>query len=157
MTDELEFDLDDNNNQEEIISRKDKKIRSLSEKYEFSEKEKSDLTRAKEEAEAKAQASEKESAFYKGFNQVASKYQGASEYQDKILEKVNAGYDIEDATVAVLNKEGKFIPQVEREMAAGGSASTGITDNVDKTAKDMSQEDRRSLLLEMESKGEFRL
>lgn len=156
---ELNLDLDENN-QEEIISRKDKRIKSLSEKYELSEKEKAELAKAKEEAEAKALAAQKEADFFKGFNQVSAKYQGASEYQDKIREKAALGLDVEEATLLVLAKEGKYTPPVEpvaKESPIGGSASTGITDKGEKSYAEMSQAERLNLLKEMEAKGEFRL
>lgn len=157
--DELNLDLDETNS-EEIINRKDKRIKSLSEKYEISEKEKADLAKAKEEAEAKAQAALKEADFFKGFNQVSTKYQGATEYQDKIREKVMAGYDVEDATVSVLNKEGKFIPtppgEERQPIAAGGSASIGITDNLEKKPSEYTRAELKSALKELESKGEFK-
>lgn len=153
MAEEIEEEI----NNEELLSRKDKRIKSLSDKYELSEKEKGDLAKAKDEADAKVLAAQKDADFYKGFNTVASKYQGASEYQDKIREKVMAGYDVEDATVSVLNKEGKFVaPKAERESAAGGSANTSQTVS-DKTPQEMSQDERRAALLDMEAKGEFRL
>jgi len=120
-------------------------------------KEKADLATAKAEAEAKALASAKEAEFFKGFNTISSKYQGANEYQDQIREKVLAGYDLEDATVAVLNKEGKFTPTQHEErqpIVAGGSASIGITDSVGKSPKEMNRADLRSALQEAESKGE---
>ena len=159
MADELDLELDENNN-EEIISRKDKRIESLSEKYKLSEKEKAELETAKAEAEARAESAKKEADFFKGFNQVASKYPEASEYQDKILEKVNSGYAIEDATTSILIAEGKYkpiAPQIDKGSAAGGSAATGITDNVEKTPNNMSRDEMRSQLLEMEAKGEFKL
>jgi hypothetical protein len=156
MADELDLDLDDNN--EEIISRKDKRIESLSEKYKLSEKEKAELETAKAEAEARAEAAKKEADFFKGFNQVASKYPDASEYQDKILEKVNSGYAIEDATTSILIAEGKYkpiAPPVDKGSAAGGSASTGIIDGVEKTPDKMTREEMREQLLDLEAKGEF--
>src|SRR3990167_846331 len=156
MADENELDLELDNN-EEIISRKDKRIESLSEKYKLSEKEKAELETAKAEAEARAESAKKEADFFKGFNQVASKYPEASEYQDKILEKVNAGYAIEDATTSILIAEGKYkpiVPQVDKGSAAGGSAATGITDKVEKSYGEMSREELGNALKEIESKGE---
>lgn len=160
MDDELNLDLDEDQSKE-IISRKDKKINSLSEKLGTTEKEKADLVKAKEDAEAKANALQKDADFFKGFSEVSSKYQGASEYQDKIREKVMAGYDVEDATISILAKEGKYqaapAPEPKREMAAGGSAAIGITDSVEKPYNKMTRDEMRSQLLEMEQKGEFRL
>lgn len=160
MTDELDLDLDLGDNTEEIITRNKKKINSLSEKLGESEKEKADLAKAKEEAEAKANAATKDAEFFKGFNTISSKYQAASEYQDQIREKVMAGYELEDAAIAVLNREGKFTPALQAEqrqpLAAGGSASIGITDNVEKPFEKMSRSELKSALQEAESKGDFK-
>jgi hypothetical protein len=159
MTDELELDLGEDNS-EEIINRKDKRIKSLSEKYESSEKEKAELAKAKEEAEAKATAAQKDADFFKGFSQVSSKYQGAGEYQDKIREKVMAGYDVEDAAISILAKEGKLQgapTPTPRDTAAGGSASMGITGGMEKSPDEMTQDERLATLKDMESKGELRL
>lgn len=157
MTDDLDLDLGDDSS-EKIISRKDKKIDSLSEKLGISEKEKAE-TATKAETEAKARAdAEKERDFFKGFNQVQNKYAGASEYQDRIFEKVKAGYDVEDATISILAKEGKFTtPPPAQESATGGSAATTISSGGDKSPGEMTQDERRSALLDAEAKGEFRL
>lgn len=159
MSDELELDLNEDN-QEEIISRKDNRIKSLSDKVKSTAEERDALAKAKEEAEAKYQAAQKEAEFFKSFNTVSTKYQGATEYQDKIREKVALGLDVEDATMLVMTKEGKYTPPApapERQgNVAGGSASIGITDHVEKTAKDMSQDERKQILNELVSKGEFK-
>ncbi len=96
--------------------------RDLSQKLEVEAK-------AKTEAEAKLASFEKETNFYKTFNTLSAKYPEAVNFQDKILEKVNQGYDQEDATVAVLNKEGKLGGVAQpiapiRQNAEGGSAIT---------------------------------
>lgn len=160
MDDDKDLDLDLGDDESAIINRKDKKIKSLSDKFEISEKEKADIIKAKEEAEAKATASTKDAEFYKGFNTISSKYEGASEYQDQIREKVLAGYDLEDATVAVLNKEGKFtpVPQVEQRqpIAAGGSASTSMNLGAEKAPNQYTRAELKSALMEAESKGEFK-
>lgn len=160
MTDELDLDLDEDINREEIISRKDKKINSFAEKLRVSEEEKAKIAAEKEEAATKAEAAEKERDFFKGFNSLSTKYPGAAEYQDKIWEKVQSGYDAEDAAVAILAKEGRYTPESPKQdlvSGAGGSASTSIVDLGDKTPDKMSQDERRSLLQEMESRGEFSL
>ena len=159
MDNELDLDLDGDKSQE-IITRKDKRINSLSEKLGTTEKEKAELAKAKDEAEAKATAAQKDADFFKGFNQISSKYQGAGEYQDKIREKVMSGYDMEDAAISILAKEGKYqplAPEVKREMAAGGSAAIGINQMADKPLEKMTRAELRSQLQELESKGEFRL
>lgn len=154
MLDELELDLNEDNQEE--INRKNR-FQQLSEKVKITAKERDELAQAKEqEAKARAEA-EKERDFFKGFSQVSSKYEGASEYQDKIWEKVKSGYDVEDATVSILNKEGKFKPLVKEESftAAGGSASIGITDQGEKTYDKMSRAEKLAALKDMEARGEF--
>lgn len=154
MTDELDLDLDDNT---EDITRKDNRIKSLSDKVKTTSEERDTLKTKADEAEAKALAAQKDADFYKGFNTVASKFGDANEYQDKIREKVALGLDVEEATMLVMTKEGKYSPPTQpivRESAAGGSASMGITDSTERTAGGMSQEERRNALREIESKGE---
>jgi hypothetical protein len=158
MADELELDLETQDN-EEIINRKDKRIKSLSEKYESSEKEKATLAEAKAKAEAELAEAKKDADFFKSFNQVSAKYQGAGEYQDKIREKANLGLDVEEATMLVLTKEGKYTPPIqpiERNNPAGGSASTSIADQADKPFDKMSKDEMRSQIQDLESRGEFK-
>lgn len=152
MADELELDLET-----EDITRKDNRIKSLSDKVRTTSEERDALAKAKEESDAKATAAQKDAEFYKGFNTVASKFGNATEYQEQIREKVALGLDVEEATMLVMTKEGKYTPPTQpivRESAAGGSASMGITDNAERTAKDMTQEDRKKALREIEMKGE---
>ena len=159
MDNDTELDLSEDNSKE-IINRKDKKINSLSEKLGITDKEKADAIKAKEEADAKTLAAQKDADFYKGFNTISSKYQGASEYQDKIREKVMSGYDLEDAAISILAKEGKYQPQApveQKEVAAGGSAATGINSQAEKPLNQRSKAELRAELQELESKGEFKL
>lgn len=157
---EEELDLELDTQEQDNINKVEKRIKSLSEKVKLTSEERDTLAKAKEEeANARANA-EKERDFYKGFNKVSTKYPGANEYQDKILEKVNAGYDVEDATISILAKEGKFTPaqpKTESEKVAGGSASTGITGKADKSPSEMSQDERRAQLMDLEAKGELHL
>lgn len=145
--------------EEENINKVEKRIKTLSEKVKLTSEERDELAKAKETLEGEKTSLSKERDFYKGFNQISTKYPGASEYQDKILEKVNAGYDVEDATISILAKEGKFTPaetRTETENAAGGSASTTINSG-DKNPQEMTQDERRAKLLDMESRGEIKL
>lgn len=159
MDNELELDLDTQETNEDI-TRKEKRYNTLANKFGESEKEREKLAKDKEKEEQARASAEKERDFFKNFNQVSTKYQGATEYQDKILEKVNAGYDVEDATISILAKEGKYNltqPKIEAEKAAGGSATTTIKGGDDKTPEKMSQDERRAALLDFEAKGEFHL
>jgi len=157
MAEELDLELDE---EQDNINRVEKRIKSLSDKVKLSSEERDAATKAREE-EATARASaEKERDFFKGFNQVSAKYQGANEYQDKIWEKVKSGYDVEDATVAILNKEGKLTPnqpKVEVARAGGGSAATAMTGSDTKSPNEMTQDELRTSLRELELKGELHL
>lgn len=125
-------------------TRSDNRFKDLSEKVELTAKE-------RDEATAKALAAEKEVEFYKGFSKVSSKYEGAADYQDKILEKVNSGYDLEDATISVLAKAGKLQnAPVQRQSPAGGSASTAIQAGDDKPLGEMTRAEKRAALEETE-------
>lgn len=106
---------------------------------------------------SKRETAEKELEFYKGFSKLSSKYPNAADYEDKIREKVLKGYDMEDAAIAVLNKSGKLMPQkVEREVVAGGSATTNPSQG-SKAFKDMSQAERLAALREAEARGDIGL
>lgn len=108
--------------------------------------------KAKTEEEGRLQA-EKERDFYRNFSQVSTKYPNVSEYQDQILERVNKGYDMEDAAVAVLAREGKLSPKPEpKPNVAGGSASTAVTDT-EKSVDEMTQDERRQALQDLEKQG----
>lgn len=154
MEDELILDSN-----EEITREKDRnkkladKVKTTSEERDAKVKELEEISRAKADTE-------KERDFFKNFNQVALKYPNATELQDKIWEKVKGGYDMEDATVAVLNKEGKFTPTaptVERLSAAGGSATTNMSGGEAKGPTEMSQDERRNALHDLEARGELHL
>ena len=153
---ELDLELEEQEN----VNKVEKRIKSLSEKVKLTSEERDELKGLNDNLTAEKHSLSKERDFYKGFNQVSAKYPGANEYQDKILEKVNAGYDVEDAAISILAKEGKFSPtqpKVEEEKAAGGSASTAMKGGEDKTPEKMSQDERRAALLDFEAKGEFKL
>lgn len=157
--DELEFGSEatqDNSESNKI----EKRINKLNEKVILTAKERDELATAKEALENEKAEAVKERDFYAGFADSISKYPGANEYKDAIKEKVMSGYDIEDATIAILAKEGKFTPQVvetamPESSPAGGSATTAMTNAGEKTPLQMTQEERRAALIELEQKGEF--
>lgn len=155
---ELDFELDPEF-REEHRDRNENRFKSLSEKV---------ITASKERDEAKAQAdaiakakeeAERERDFYKSFNSSATKYPGAGEFQDAILEKVKGGYDTEDAIVAVLAKEGRLgnqpapVQQHDAPRAEGGSAPTVIESP--KPVSDMSADEKLAQLQELERSGEL--
>ena len=152
---DLDLELEQDN-----INKVEKRIKSLSEKVKLTSEERDEIKGLNEKLNSEKESMSKERDFYKGFNAISTKYQGASEYQDKIFEKVKAGYDVEDATISILAKEGKYTPTVavaERERAAGGSASIGMTNNDGKSPKEMSQDERHAELLAIEASGGLNL
>ena len=123
-----------------------------------------DKTKVAEEARAKAEADKdvalKEASFFKNFNPLVSKYPGASEFQEAIRERVMKGYDAEEATLAVLAKEGKYTPppapEPPKENPAGVSAATAVSAGGEKSLEEMSKDEKKSALKESLDKGEIR-
>lgn len=143
MADELELNLDED--KDEDINRTEERIKKLSEKVKLTAKERDELKAEAEKVKAEKEALAREAGFYKDFSKVSTKYQGATDYQDKIWEKHKSGYSVEDAVVSTLVAEGKYTPPAQpevKEVVAGGSAATGITDS-DKSLNEMSAEDKR--------------
>lgn len=152
---ELELDLGD-----EDITRKDNRIKSLSDKVKLTSQERDTIAKAKEEETLARANAEKERDFYKGFNPMTTKYPGSADFQEKILEKSKLGLDIEEATLLVMAKEGKYTPppvKEEKESAAGGSATTGLPGGGSKSLSEMSREEKRAALVEAETRGDFKL
>lgn len=148
MSDEIldEESVFDENEAKKQIDRGQKRNKDLSDKLKAEAEEKAKI-------EAEREQAKKEAEFYKGFNTMISKYPNSAELQDKIKEKVMAGYDVEDATVAILNKEGKFTPSSSTpppppDSPAGGSASTAITSGGEKTINEMSLAEKRQALMD---------
>jgi hypothetical protein len=148
MAEDLDLDLNLDNEEQNINNnRAQKRFTDLSEKVKLTAQERDDLAKAKAEADVKAEKAEKERDFYKDFSTSSAKYPGATDYQDKILEKVKSGYTVEDATVSVLNAEGKLTtPQAPRESPAGGSATNSMKGEGEKTIAEMTQAERRAIL-----------
>ncbi len=122
------------------------RFKDLSDKVELTAKERDEANTAK-------LAAEKELDFYKTFSKISSKpeYQFASEFQDKIKEKVLSGYDMEDATISVLGKAGKlgnFTPPLKRDSPVGGSAVNSMVGGAEKSAAEMTQAERRQALID---------
>lgn len=156
MDEELDLDLEVDD--KEQLTRAQTRNKSLSEKVKTTAQERDDAKALAEKESAEKAAALKDVDFFKNFNTLSSKYEGATEYQDKIREKVMAGYEIEDATVAVLNKEGKFVPPqapVVKENPAGGSANN-TTSGGEKKLEDMSKDEKFAKLSEAGMEGELR-
>ena len=155
MAEEFELDLEGS----EDINKTELRIKNLSSKVRDTATERDEARAEAEKLKAEAETAQKERDFFKGFSEVSSKYPGASEYQDAILEKVNAGYSTEDATVSVLNANGKLMPQtVEAPQpitAGGGSSATVLLDSGSKSVSEMSQAERREALMNPDIQGEL--
>jgi hypothetical protein len=159
MDENLDLNLDE---LDQIEANADKKLQVKNRFQQLSDKVKSEAQeKEKAQAEAKANAErivalEKEAESLKTFSQLSSKYPEASNYQEQILERVNKGYDPEEATLAVLAKEGKLaMPEPPRpEGVEGGSAMTRIPEG-DKPPGDMSTGEKLSALQELEKSGEL--
>lgn len=98
-------------------------------------------------AEARATAAERKAAFAEGFVDIVTANPAAKEFKADIQAKVDAGLSVEDATYAVLGKAGKLggTPAAPQAEIAGGSAATSPQSG-NKTAADMTQEERRAEL-----------
>lgn len=134
------------------------RFEQLSEKVILTSKEKDDANaRATASDEARLKA-ERELNFYKGFSTNLGKYPQAASYQDQIKERVDKGYDPEDAILAVLAKEGQLgtpttpqAPQTSSQQVEGGSAQTIIEGN--KSFSDMKPDEKLAALTELDKSG----
>ena len=119
-----------------------------------------EIQRAKDKAEADAKIAKLE--FESNFKDMVAEYPHAAEFKDKILEKVNAGISIKDATTIVLHGEGKLVTrsQIESDVAGerslGGSMDTPIPKGK-KPISEMTIEEQRAELVEQERIGNFGL
>lgn len=118
-----------------------------------------------EEANKKAREAEERAAnaeFKSGFMEVTSTYPLASEYEDAIKEKVKAGYSVDDATVAVLQKEGKLKTKAEidresnRGRDLGGSAASPDLSNRG-SDKEPTVDEAAQAFKDAEARGEIKL
>ncbi len=155
--DELELDLEGS----EDINKSELRYKNLSAKVRDTATERDEAKAAAAKAQAEAESAAKERDFFKGFSAISEKYPGASEFQDQILEKVNAGYSQEDAAVSVLNANGRLQPHAQQEAprpitsAGGGSSATVLTDTTQKSVSEMTHAERREALLDPERQAEL--
>jgi hypothetical protein len=158
---ELGIDSEETQDNSEQVNKIEKRISELNKKVILTAKERDDLAKAKEELQLEKDTAIKERDFYAGFADSIAKYPGANEYKEAIKEKVLAGYDPEDATIAVLAKEGKYAPQVQeaqaevQESPVGGSAVNQMNLKGEKAPQEMNREELRAALVEAEKRGEL--
>lgn len=154
MADDLDLDLDSG----QEINRTETRINKLTSEREAAKTAASEAAAKAEAAEAARIAAEKERDFFKQFTGVASKFPGAAEYQDQILEKVKAGYTVDDAAVSVLNAEGKLTASPQPQApAAGGSATNSSMEKPNKSVGEMTREEKRAALVDAEKRGDIYL
>lgn len=150
---ELELSLENEN-----ISRSEERVRDLSAKAKAAYDERDAAKADADATKAKLAELEGNLKFTEEFSGVTSKFPQATELKDKIREKVKAGYSTEDATVAVLNAEGKLTAQPEPRVAiaaTGGSAPVQLPDGGVKRPGEMSQVERRAALEEAVRRGDI--
>lgn len=102
----------------------------------------------REKAVAEKLDAERRATFAEGFVDIVTANPAAKEFKADIQAKVQAGLSVEDATYAVLGKAGKLgaqAPVAQQTEIAGGSAATSPQSGT-KTAKDMTQDERRAEL-----------
>ena len=147
--DKVEAEITNKNAVEERVRKAISDKKEAEAKFEQAEK-------ARLEYEAKLSAMEKQTKFLEDFSTVTTKFPTASEFKDKIRDKVASGYSVDDATVAVLHAEGKLSSSpVQSGNVAGGSAPNQITNSPQKTVKEMASTERWAALREAELKGDI--
>ncbi len=154
---DLNLDLDQiESNSEQKLQVKNR-FQQLSDKVKTEAQEKDKALAEVERLKAEKEQSDKKAQFMETFSSLSAKHPEATNYREQILERVNKGYDPEEATLAVLAKEGKLgqmSQPVVRQQVEGGSAMTQMSET-DKSNKDMSSDEKLIALLEMEKSGEL--
>ena len=146
--DKTEAEINNKNAVEERFINLNKRAKEAEDKAQLAEK-------SKVEAEAKVAQMDKETSFLNSFSDVTAKFPTASEYKDKIKEKVMSGYSVDDATISILHAEGKLSSTPSLGNTAGGSAPNQITNQAQKTTKEMSSNERWDALREAERRGDL--
>lgn len=116
-----------------------------------------------EEDKQKALEERDTAVFENSFNQIASTYPKATEHKDAIQAKVKAGYSVDDATIAVLQKEGKLMTadEIKKKETAGedlgGSNHTPDLGNRNTGDKEPTVEEAAQAFRDAEARGEIGL
>lgn len=148
--DTIEADINNKNAVEERVRKAISDKKEAEARAEESEKKQA-------ESDAKLIQMEKETAFLNSFSEVTTKFPTASEFKDKIKEKVmTSGYSVDDATVAVLHAEGKLSSTpVQQGNVTGGSAPNQITNQGQKPLSELKSSERWDMLREAERRGDI--
>ena len=156
-------DIDLENLEKEIdqTNKVEKRIKDLSEKVRLTSEERDETKRLSEEKDSKIKSLETERDFLSSFGEQTQKHPDAVAFRDNIKERVLKGYSVEDATVSVLNEQGKLfkenkvIDKVPPENTVGGSSMTPPPQTSDKKITDMSRDEKRQALVEAEKRGDI--
>ncbi len=156
MEDELDLDGIEVGIEEKLKVKN--RFEKLSEKVILTSKERDEKAQLADRLQGEVSNISKERDFYKDFSGNISKYPNASQFQDKILEKVRLGYSTEDAMVSVLAKEGQLstsqpVQQRPASQIEGGSAPTMVEGN--KSLEDMTATEKYSMLADADKTGEL--
>ena len=155
MADELDLELLDTEIDKE--NKVERRIKDLSEKVRLTAEERDAEKRKLDEESAKTGNLQKEVEFLNSFGNQLGKYPDASQFKDKIKEKVLKGYSVEDATVSTLASEGKLTQkEVQIDNVAGGSATVNQPiAGGQKKPFEMTRDEKRNALLEAEKRGDI--
>lgn len=150
QVDNIETDINNKNAVEERVRKAISDKKEAETRFEVEQK-------ARQESDAKVAQMEKETNFLNSFSDVSAKFPTASEFKDKIKEKVmTSGYSVDDATVAVLHAEGRLTSTpVQQGNVAGGSAPNQIIQSGNKTLKEHTSAERWEMLREAERRGDI--
>lgn len=160
---ELDLNLDEldqlESNADNKLKVKNRFQQLANDKRELAQKNEAEA-KARTEAEARAKEAESKLEFFKNFSTVTSKYPGAAEFQDQILERVAKGIDIEEAAIGILAKEGKYQapPQPQQPITPAPRAEGGSSINIMAEPKGMEQmnsNDMLDSLKELEKTGDL--
>ena len=146
--DNLDLDLETLDQEIERKNKVEERIKDLSSKVKLTADERDEQVKLNAELSALNTSLTKENQFLSSFTDISAKYPNAHEYRDQIKEKVLAGYDPEDATLAVLGKEGKLgitVAPITVENPAGGSATVTLASG-EKRVGDMTPEELKAAL-----------
>lgn len=157
MDEDLQLDLEEG----QQITKTEQRIKSLATKVADEARQKEEAQSKLEEAQNARLVAEKKLEFVTAFSEVSGKYQGANDFRTEIEDKVSKGYSVEDATVSVLNANGKLIPTAEQGItvapitAGGGSAATALPNTAERPASELTREEMREELMKPERAAEL--
>lgn len=132
----------------------EERMTNLNKRAKEAEEAKAQALKEKADSDAKVAQMEKENNFLNSFTDISAKFPGATEFKDKIREKVMSGYSAEDATVSILHSEGKLSPS-KVENVSGGSAPNQLNTPPTETLQDLVKSGKVwETLKDLENKGE---